>query len=457
MKNYCLVLKTSIAAIVFGASAQWAQAVPKMIEPPETHGLSLKQIGRIALENSPAFLTAKANYEISKLQFDNGYAAFFPSLDLTSSAGPLGYTPNNIAANSYASSSTASWTSSTALALTESLWDNGETSKKYQVLSLSKELARLQLTKARGQVLLSIVQAYCDWSYSLLQLTFTNQYSQELTRQFNLASAQYHQGLKTRSDFLRFQAQVQRSQLDSMAAERVVELNRITLTSAMGISQNAESKRNLELSGLDNPTKLIKVKSLEMEADELIENRILATRKQISDKQIALIKSKNSPQIYLTAAAQYGSSSYIQTGQSWNDNQQTSWNALLTLKFNLWDMGTRDRNIEIQSQQESVAQLELKNQKLSSEKDLLTFQQDLLQMQKREQVTASLVNNEENSYEQIERDYRQGKITYLDLTQALSAVLDARSRKLRVDFDSLILYSKWKYFKGTLDEDTLEE
>ena len=120
-------------------------------------------------------------------------------------------------------------------------------------------------------------------------------------------------------------------------------------------------------------------------------------------------------------------------------------------------MGIRNRNIEIQAQQETLAQMDLRNQLLTAEQSLLSFREDQNQLEKRLQVTSSLVTNEQTNYKQIEQDYRQGKITYLDLTQALSEVLDAQSKKLRVDFDSLILYTKWKYFKGTLDENTLEE
>lgn len=428
-----------------------------MTPEPGTSELSLKEIAEIALDNSPAFLTAQASYKASKLQAENSFAAFFPSLDLTSSLGPQGYSPNTVPASAYSGSVFSSWTSGTALALTETLWNNGETAKQYQISKLTEEQNHLQYLKIKGQVLLTVLQSYCEWSYSLLQLGFTHQYAAELDRQFKLASAQYHQGLKTRSDYLRFQTQVQRSQLDLISAEKLVETSRITLINTIGLSQSEDSNRNRGFKVLEKPRAPSQSSSWHLDANELIENRIFSIRRQISDKEVALIKSRDVPQLFLTAGAQYGSSYYFQTGQSWNDNQQTSWNALLTLKFNFWDMGVRNRNIQIQAEQEVIAQQDIRNTLLNDQKDLLTFKEDQLQLQRRQEVTTSLVSNEQTNYRQIEQDYRQGKITYLDLTQALSEVLDAQSKKLRVDFDSLILYSKWKYFKGTLDENNLEE
>ena len=145
----------------------------------------------------------KNTYQSSLLLSKNYFAGFLPSLDLSSIHGPQGYDPNT--------SLNPSWGNSTQLTLSETLYDNGENIKQYKMSKLTAEQSELQMQKAKGQVLLSLVNLYYEWCYAVLQNQFTEKYAKEIAHQFQMVTDQFHQGVKTHSDFLRFKTQAQRS------------------------------------------------------------------------------------------------------------------------------------------------------------------------------------------------------------------------------------------------------
>ena len=64
---------------------------------------------------------------------------------------------------------------------------------------------------------------------------------------------------------------------------------------------------------------------------------------------------------------------------------------------------------------------------------------------------------EEDTFQLLERDYRAGQSTYLELTTGLANLLDAQARGQEADFKQAELYLKWKYYKGLLNEETVFE
>ena len=64
---------------------------------------------------------------------------------------------------------------------------------------------------------------------------------------------------------------------------------------------------------------------------------------------------------------------------------------------------------------------------------------------------------EVESFNILERDFRFGQTSSLQLTTSLANVLDAQARGLEADYDLAELYLKWKYYKGILSEETVTE
>lgn len=405
----------------------------------------MRQAGQKALDNSPTYIAAKSSYELAKLQTQNNRAIFYPSLDLLALHGPQNYHPNPALY--------PEWTSSTQLIFSESLYDNGESYKHYQIAKLSEEQSQVQFQKAKGQVLLGVVQSYYDWCFSELQLQFTKKYADEIERQFQLASAEFHQGAKTRADFLRFKSQAQRSELDLIDAQKLAVKAAQDLMALIGVSPDS----SVQFALLQRPASIHKKIRSDFTEKDLPEEKILQIKYGISDLEEALVNRRNWPQALITASWQYGSQNYIQTGQSWNDNEGSSWNALLTLKWNLWDWGTRARNEQIQTLQENMDQQDLRKQLLSAEDDLSHFKIDQARNIERQKISTELETNEQINMKQLNSDYHAGRINYLDLITGLANLLDAQSRKLRADFDAGILFAKSQYYEGTLDENSLEE
>ncbi len=412
--------------------------------------LSLKELGQKALEASPDYKGAKNSYQASLLQSKNTFSGFLPSLDLSSTHGPQGYDPNTALA--------PNWGNSTQLTLSETIYDNGENLKLYKMSKLAAEQNELQMKKAKGQVLLNLVSLYYEWCFSVLQNQFTEKYAKEVVHQFQMVTDQFHQGVKTHSDFLRFKTQAQRSDLDLINSKKVVDKNRQALVSLLGITDSAASEA-LDFELVDKPTHNF-LKTSQLTPENLIENKILKIKEKISGEQIALIERRWWPQLNLAGSAQYGSSNYI-FGQniqsSWDANHSTTWNVLLTFKMNFLDWGVRSRNVEIQKFTEDSSQQTLRSQMLSAYKELLGFKTDLAQSEETLKISQELEKNEQLNFRQLDKDYHEGRISYLDLITGLSNLVDAQTKRIRADFDAATLYTKQKYYLGTLDENNLDK
>jgi outer membrane protein TolC len=344
--------------------------------------LTLKEAGARALENSPAYLQADQTYQQAKLQTKNNRAVFYPSLDVLAIHGPQYYHPDP---DLY-----PDFQSSTQLMLSEHLYDNGESYKKWKIAELLEEQDHVLVMKAKGQVLLSVVESYYNWCDSVLQMQFTRKYADEVERQFNLASAEFHQGVKTRADYLRFKTQAQRSELDLIDAQKAAEKSREDLLALMGLSPESP----VQFALLTTPVLPSRKIRTSFTKEDLPEFKVLDLKYRISDLQEALVQRRNLPQFDLSGAWQYGSQDYMNTGETWRDGEGHSWNVLLTMKWNLWDWGVRSRNEQIQALQEKIDQQGLRTQLLSSEQELSHYKTDEARIEERMKIATELQANE---------------------------------------------------------------
>lgn len=396
-----------------------------------------------ALSNSPSLIVAKKKFESTQLERKNSIAAFLPSLDVVSTHGGQGNRPSTFATPT---------ASSTEITLSENLYDNGQSIAKLKIADYNLKVAETQLRNVRGKLLVSVTGLYFDFCVATNRLKFAERNQQQLEKQLNLAREQFHQGVKTRKDFVNFQAQAQRGAIDLLNAKNILAKSRKILLEGMGLNPVSDLEISadfgLKLGIQDLPSEIAGV--------SLREEDLLNYKKEISDVEVQLTKRKNLPQLDLTASAGYGSSNYVNSGTTWADGEKSKWSVLLTLNWNLIDFGQRSRNVALTRLKQDIEEQDLKLSLLSAQKDLENFEIEIRNFSKNYELVKNLKKMEEDNFKLLEGEYRQGRVGYLELLTGMVNLLDAQQRDTQVDFDLHRLWVKKKYYEGNLDENVFE-
>jgi outer membrane protein TolC len=395
-----------------------------------------------ALAESPGILKAKDTLIATQLQETNASRYWLPTLDLLAVHGRQGVWPTPNPAP------LSTWHSETSLLLNESLYDNGESYKKSQIQSLKKDVAELRYRDLTGRLVVDVSSSYFDYCLAEKRRDVTEKYSKELQRQLDWVMAQFHNGIKTRKDYIRFKAQSQRSELDLIRTQKEVESARLLLLEKVGMK--AVSEVGIECV-LKYSTRLEDLAAVDS-APLLVSEKVLEKQKAISDYQNALTGRKIWPEVFLTSAASYGSHDYIDTGSSFTDQEGSSWNALITLKWNLWDWGVRRRQLEIQEATERIAQHDIESELITARKEWQDFTASKAAFIKSYKLAKDLEKMEKDNFSSIEQDYRMGRVNYLDLVTALSNFLESEVQSLEYDMELQKNIIKVKYYVGKLDE-----
>lgn len=420
----------------------------QMAEASSTTQLSLQEAVRKTLGNSPEYFQTKNNLEQAELESRNTFSAFFPTLDLTATHGLRDYEPDPDGITRQ-----TRWRSEAALVLTENLYDNGETYKRYEIFKLKWERARLQHHKIKAQIIRRVILAYYRLLVAEQDLEFVKKNFAEIDRLEKMVREQYHQGLKKRKEMLSFKTRAQRSRLEVLRAQQAVKEAHSQLLAEMGEEGSTHYHIVKATPMLLPPTK----SGWSISPQDLYDERILRLVKRISEYEVELSRRRYWPELNLVASAQYGSSEYVDTGRRWSDNDQTHWGLFLNLKFNLIDWGVRQRNIRITQVQRHSEEQAVRLELLRAQKEVEDLKFNIDQAQESYNLASDLQKTELETFQALERDYKSGLTSYLELITGLSNLLDAQSRFLQTQLNQADLYLSWKYHKGILDEKTAFE
>ncbi|MBI3554685.1 MAG: TolC family protein [Deltaproteobacteria bacterium] len=402
---------------------------------------------RYALEHSPTVEQAMRHASIADLQSRNSRATFLPGLDLSATNGlkrsvtsgqPV--TPHN------------PWLSDVNAALTETLYDNGSAITKYKIASLTNEIARINFEGARAQLTLDVSVSY--YKYSLAQKIFevAEQRSKILGKQFASVSSQYRQGMKTRQDFLRFKTQVQRSDLDHLASENEIRVGIGELKRLLGFA--VDSKETPEFVAVEpapfNPK--TGVPQATPPIDKVYGYRANILQRRANELNVDFTRRLYLPQLAVTAGSTYDNSGYIGNGTAFSATNTLSWTGQLVLTYNIWDWGTRARNVEIAEHARVVQDEDLVKADLALRQNIENLMLQLRLLQESYKLNVELLELSQQSYDFLEEEYRRGHITYLDIITGLNDLLDAKTKYLTSYFSLLQSLAQYGYYEGTLYE-----
>ena len=404
----------------------------------------LKSAIQYAFENSPQFDSLKRERDITTLAKKSAKARWFPSLDFEATHGLEEENPRL---------ESTPWKSELSFTLTENIYDNGVISTNYRIATLNQDIAELRFIDLKNQFSLDLAKAYLRYSLNIKLLEIQEKQFKLISKQYELTSREYRNGIRTKKDYLRFKTQVSRTEIDLINSRSEVEKSKETIQSLMGMGLDPSATVNfipVPIEGvyaeLDLPVGM--EKHLLYQAAQM--------QKKVNELTADLTRRKQYPEFFLSAGANYTSSDYIDTNRSISDNERTSWNALLTVRYNFLDWGTRSRDAEIAAQRAIIENNELDTRLLTLRADLNQLKIDNNLIQRNFKLAGELFSLEKENLSLIEREYRNGNVSYLDLITGLSDFADAERKYYSASRDLVSARFTLLYHQGRLYEELLK-
>ena len=402
--------------------------------------MKLSDLVEYALKHSLSFKNSQNQLKIDELRLSNSFYRFFPSLDIRSAQG---YRDGRFGPND------DKWSSELTLSMNSRLYDNGLNILNHRRLKLEGKRGILEWERARGRLCLKLSQEYFNYSLAIKIFNIQSFQYKLLEKQFKSVESGYKQGLKSRIDYVRFKARLQRAQLgmqqaDVVRSRRLEELKRIIGWKGGGGFEIAVPEKGDF--GMD------KILGQAPNFEEHYDYKITELSKKINKYTVVQERKKYLPELFLAADASYAYEDYLSGRGSLDDNGRTNWSASLTIKFNLWDWGERRRNV-------AIANLEAMNRNNTLEDNLLSLKSsinkllfDIKQRKESFLLNKELVKLEKNNYTTLERSYRRGMTTFLDLINALNDYTSSRESSFMEFFQLKNLMAEFYFHQGNLYE-----
>jgi outer membrane protein TolC len=421
--------------------------------------LTLSDAIQTALENSPTYDSAEKNEVVNRLQYRSSIAKLLPSIDFSSTDG----LQNNIpiasnAATLLTPNPTAPWYSTLNLGITENLYDNGVSLTGLAVADLSQDVAEISSLKVRDNLVLNVADEFYTYSLSSVLLEVRKQQQALLEKQFDLLSSQYQQGFKTRADFLRLKTQVQQAEIDRIEAEDALTQSGTKLRQILGINLKQDTTYSFTPVSVAWNEKFDVLKEIHQPSlDQFYDTRIAKLQNDINEKSVDLVRRNYYPQVDLTTGANYNNQSYLNSTEPFSAGHQLSWDALITVQYNLWDWGIRKRAVQIaegtRDMQADTITLGLQQ----DQQDLEGMMGNFAKIKRNFRLSRELLGMQEESNSLLEAQYREGKVTYLDLITSLNGLLNSKIQFCTSYFDVLRSLAKYDYYKGQIYDSLLKK
>lgn len=403
--------------------------------PSFSANVSLQDLVKMALEQSPVISGVRHNFEISKLKVKVARASFLPSLDLSTSQG---MDKQNIKGQADRASSMAS------LTLSENLYDNHKSIYKYQSASDSKRLQEIKLEKETAQICLNVSREYFNYSFASYLIDVNQKLFSSLSNQFNSIENLYKQGLTTRRDYLRFKTRLQRANITLQNSLVELEKSKAEMRRITGVMEEDFNIARWTVN--KNDIELIPITELELTGH--YDLKIIDLQKQINMYDVKISEREYWPELNIDSKLSYNRPEYLRGG----GETGKEWSTMLTLNFNLWDWGKRSNSLSIVKANNLVKEYQYKEELNSLQVKMKNLFLNITQQKRNFGLNKDLLTLEEQNYLSIEKDYYAGKAFFVDIINALNDYTSTQEAFYRNYFEMHKSLSEYYYHQGTLYE-----
>ena len=183
--------------------------------------------------------------------------------------------------------------------------------------------------------------------------------------------------------------------------------------------------------------------------------KITEYQNTIGEDNIELARRRNLPVLTVGSGLNYQVPDYlrVQAGSGAPDAPNSwTWNVTVGVNYNIWDAGSRRRDIDIAASQKLIQNRDNRDKLFARAAEIAKLMQTLRNLKSNLQLNKELMRLEQSNFAILEEDYRQGKVAYLDLVTGLSDLLSARVSYYTNYISILTAMAQYRYYEGTIYE-----
>ena len=364
--------------------------------------------------------------------YHNKVAGFFPAVSFVSTHGFQG---GDLAPSSKISTYTLQ---AKASIFSFPQLDDLKSARLYQ------NVEELRFSEKQNKFCLDVANLYLDLLTARKRLETSENILQILRRQFGTISAEFRQGLRPRSDFLRLRAELRSSELQELNQRIAISDVTNHLRDKLGADLNQFS---FQPNQLNPPSLAVKPATINNSVKLLSLNKELEFHKQLRKGTEHLAW----PQVSLIGTYGYSDADYW-NGRDFQPNAHLLWTLGLGIQYTFWDWGIERRTRDISRRLDLVRENEIYQEIRAAQNDASLANEKVQLAQEAFVSQKLLLTDQKDSFKIISRDFREGRIKFLDYISTLQALASAELST----FESLVELNR-SYFLKLLHEDKLNE
>ncbi len=409
--------------------------------------LALKQVVLYGIEHSPRMAGLQGSRDNARLNFENTRARFLPKLEADAGAY-LNYTTSPEFGSKGPSDNRT-----VGLTLSQSLWDGGLKSLASDAAKKRVDAAELEYSQGRDQLVLDIVRAFYDFSEASLATQSHLEHQKMLEKQARDMDAAFRQGMLIKRDNVRMRTELQRQELIVIGARDQANRAKEQLLNLMGaLGQGME---------FDFESVIPKERSTDLSAVLVaggakleLADTSLAKRQKLEDDIAGIAleserRSKKWPTIDLSLGSSYRMNDAGANGRPRVLTRDgVNWSAGIGLRYTIWDWNIRERELGIFVNDQKKASAERAIAMAEMQQKITDIKRILGQSEKNLQLNTELLKLEEESNTTILSDFRQGKVSFLEVVDATQKLREAKLAHAKSYFDWQRNAWSFKYYVG---------
>ncbi len=406
---------------------------------------SLQQAVQYAIDHSPSLKSQQSQLNIGTLQKDNAFAAFLPKLDLVSTSTASDTTYSAVNSTEFNTGNTF------GLQLSEDFSQNGIKITNYYQAKIQTAIDQLNYRYAKDQLIQEVAENFIQYSLSVHNLKLQETLYQQYQTQYLSANTLYKQGLKSRSDELNLKTQLLSTEITLKQQKQSLKVAKQKLLKSMGISAFSPQDFSFNVLALQDLKDIPKALT-HFSEQYLYQYKLWQLQQQKDDWSINQAKRNYWPNASFSINGGY-QNPYAQNGffSGISARKEFSWNATLTLSFNLFDGGTLDRNIVIAEETKLKNQYDNQGNILDVQKTLADLLNDFKNQYDTLPTAIELQKYAKESYTSVKRNFQAGSQSYLDLINALSSLQTAEQTMLNLYASLLKDTYQYHFYKGDIE------
>lgn len=421
-----------------------------MISPIIAGEMGLKDLVSYGLDHSPKVKAADARKASTLIKIASAKSNFFPTIYSGANAEISALRPPG-------SLTKPSESVSLNLGISQTIWDGGLRSLNLEAEQLNGSIEFLEHQRLRDELSLDIVRAYLAASAASLNVSSLEMQSTYLSRQQVVMADAYRQGMRLKRDYIRMQTEMQRHEIQLLQAKDRKDQALSTLLSKIGMVANT---------GALMPKLLTPEKTLPLNWFPRLKDPVLAEQttdgrqnlisSKIDETQVVLARRKYLwPSFDLGVTSQYTPWMWrrdVERSSSDINRGQTQLAVELSMKYILWDGGRsqNDLDLALSRTEEGKFDRSAKLQDLSLK--LAQIHKSLEQSERSHELNVKLLDLEDSAYREVEADFKQGKVAFLDMLDALQKLLATKQAHATSYFDWLESSWELEFYRGDLNE-----